>query len=107
MIERGCGTSFAAKPLNRLRVLGNVVGKKLQRHTPPQPGVLGVVDHTHTPAAQFVQDAVVRDGAANGEEVSGMAHGVYRNERKSLNPGYKLPRWLCFSGRVRYTLDSH
>ena len=42
MIERRRGARLAAKPLDRLRVLGDVVGKELQRHVPAEAGVLAL-----------------------------------------------------------------
>ncbi len=36
--------------------------QELQGHIAAQAGVLGLVDHTHTTAAQFLCDFVVRDG---------------------------------------------
>ena len=65
MIQRGGGARFAAESLDRLRVLGNVVGQKFQGYTAAQAGVFGLVDHAHSAAAQFFQDAIVRNRAAN------------------------------------------
>ena len=65
MIERGCSARFAAESLDRLRILGNVVGKEFQRNVSAEARVLGFVDHAHASAAQFFQDAVVGNGAAN------------------------------------------
>ena len=53
MIERGCRARFAPESLDRLRVLGNIVGKKFQGNAPPESRVLGFVDHTHSAAAEF------------------------------------------------------
>ena len=63
MIERRCRARFAAKPLDRLRIPGNVVGKEFQRDVPAEPRVPGLVDHAHPAPAQLFQDAVVGDGA--------------------------------------------
>ena len=65
MIERGRGARFAAETLDGLSVLGDVVGKEFQRDTAAEARVLGFVDHAHSAAAQFFQDAVVGDGAAD------------------------------------------
>ena len=65
MIERGCSARLAAEPFDRLRIVGNVVRKEFQRDAPAEARVLGLVDHAHSPAAQFFQDVVVGDGAAD------------------------------------------
>ena len=41
------------------------LGEELQRHLPAEAGVLSLVDDTHAPAAQLLQDAVVRNGLAD------------------------------------------
>ena len=64
VIERRRSARFAAESLDRLRVLRNVVGEKFQGDASAQPGVLGLVDHSHSAAAQLFQDAIVRNGAA-------------------------------------------
>jgi hypothetical protein len=33
--------------------------QKLQSHGPPQPGILGFIDHTHSAATELLLDAVV------------------------------------------------
>ena len=62
IVERRRGARLAAKPLDRLGVLGDVVGKKLERNIPAEPVVSGLVDHAHPTPAQLFQDAVVRNG---------------------------------------------
>src|SRR5216683_76009 len=63
MIEQGCGARFAPESLDRLSVLGNVVGKEFQCNIPAKARVPGFVDHAHASASQFFQDAVMQDGA--------------------------------------------
>jgi hypothetical protein len=58
------GTGFAPKAVQGLRVLGNVVGEEFQSDEAPKVGVLGFVNHTHSPAAQLLDDAVMGDGLA-------------------------------------------
>ena len=65
MIQRRGGAGFAAESLDGLGVLGNVVGKKFEGHVAAEARVLGFVDHAHATAAQFFQDAVMGNGAAN------------------------------------------
>jgi hypothetical protein len=61
MVERRGGTSLAAKAFQRLRVAGNIVGKELKGDEAAQAGVFGLVYYTHATAADFLDDAVVRD----------------------------------------------
>ena len=70
MVERRRSARFAPESFDRLRVLGNVVGKEFQRHTPAEPRVLRLVDNAHSAPAQFFQDTVVGDGATrNGVSI--------------------------------------
>src|SRR5580704_5492644 len=62
MIQSRSGPGFAAKPLQRLRVVGDIVGQKLQGDEAAEHDVLSLVHHTHAPAAQLFQDAIVRNG---------------------------------------------
>jgi hypothetical protein len=62
MIQRGGSTRFAAKALERLRVLSHISGKELERNESAKPCILGFVHHAHTPSAKLFHDAVVRDG---------------------------------------------
>jgi hypothetical protein len=48
-----------------VQMLGWFVGQELESYEPAELYVLGFVDHTHAAAAQFLDDAVVRDGLAD------------------------------------------
>src|SRR5208283_2008305 len=54
-----------------LRIFGHVIRQKFQRDKAQQAGVLGLVDDTHTPAAEFLDDAVMRDDLVDHYEMSG------------------------------------
>ena len=62
LLVLGC---FLRKPLQGLAVLGKLLRQELQGHIAAQPGVLGLVDHTHTTATQLLCDFVVGDGLAD------------------------------------------
>jgi hypothetical protein len=62
--ERRSGAGFAAKTLQRLRILGNILGKELEGDRAAEHGVLGLVNHTHAATAQLLDDPVMRDGLA-------------------------------------------
>ena len=65
VIESGTGVRFAAKALQRLGILQHVLGKEFQRDGALEPGVHGLVDHTHAAGAEFFQNAIVREGPVN------------------------------------------
>ena len=73
MVQRGCGLRLALKAAERLRILGDFIGQKLEGDEAVQPRVFGFVDHTHPAAAQLLDDAVVRDGLSD--------HGFRRSEK--------------------------
>ena len=48
-----------------LRIAGYLVGQKLEGDEAMQPRVFGLVDHAHAPAAQPLDNSVVRDSLAD------------------------------------------
>src|SRR5260370_37594602 len=63
MIKGGSGAGFAAETLQCLRILRDIVGEKLKRDKSAERDIFGLVNHAHAAAAEFLDDAVVRDGA--------------------------------------------
>ena len=61
MVQRGCCLCFSAETAERLRIASYIFGQKLEGYEAVQAGVLGLVDHPHTSATEFFDDAVVRD----------------------------------------------
>src|SRR5262249_1536845 len=64
MVQGRGGSGLALKSLHRMVVLGNFIGQEFESDLATEPGIFGLVDHTHATAPQFLQDAVVRDGLA-------------------------------------------
>ena len=62
MVQGGCGLRFTPKSLQSLAVLGHILRKKLQGDESAQAGVFGFIDHAHATAAEFFDNAIVRDG---------------------------------------------
>src|SRR5258707_10764954 len=62
VIQSGRCLCFTTKTLQCLAVLGHVLGHKLQSHKTVEPGIFRLVHHTHSATAEFLTDAVVRDG---------------------------------------------
>src|SRR5947207_4474576 len=50
---------------SRLRITGHFWRQELQPNEAMQAGVLGLVHNAHAAAAEFLNDAVVRDGLAD------------------------------------------
>jgi len=71
MVQRRCSTGFPLEPLQCLAILGKLLKQELQGHIAAQAGVLSLVDHTHSTAAQFLCDFVVGNGLADHGLVGG------------------------------------
>jgi hypothetical protein len=65
MVQRRRRLGFALKTGEGLRVASYVFGEKFERDKAMQPRVLGFINDAHPPAAQPLDDAVVRDDLAN------------------------------------------
>ena len=77
MVQSGSSTSLAAESFQRLRILRDILGEELERHKSTKLRVLGLVDDTHTPAAQLLDDAVSGNGLADHwQECYGVRSGM-------------------------------
>ena len=65
MIQSRGRPRFAAKTFEGLCVPGELVGQELLRDKTTQFGVFRLVYDTHAPAAELVDDVVMRDGLAD------------------------------------------
>jgi hypothetical protein len=65
MVEGGRRTCLAPEAFERLRVSRQFIGQEFQGDEAFKLGVLGFVDDAHPPAAEFLDDAVVRNGLAD------------------------------------------
>src|ERR1700747_828524 len=65
MIERGGGLSFALKARQCLGIAGNSLRQEFQRYEGSKTSVLGLIDHAHPTAAEFLDDLIVRDGLSD------------------------------------------
>ena len=63
MVESRGGARFTLKAFQSLAVLGEMFGQELQGDESAELGVFGLVDYTHTTAAEFLKYPVVRDGS--------------------------------------------
>ena len=72
MVQRGGGAGFALKAFECLRIVGDVIGKKFEGDEAAELGVFGFVDDAHSAAAEFFDDAVMRDGLS--DQGGGIGH---------------------------------
>jgi len=56
---------LAPEALEGLRVFREVIGKELEDDETTELGVLSFVNDAHASAAQFFEDAIVREGLAD------------------------------------------
>jgi hypothetical protein len=49
-----------------LCIVGEFIGKKLERNMATELYILGFIHHTHSPSADLAQDAVMGNGLPNG-----------------------------------------
>src|SRR5438445_9484696 len=113
VIQCGCRLCLALETSQGLRVSGNIFWQEFECDKAMQPSVLGLVNHTHAPAAQLFDDAVVRDGLTNHRsgvlslsDEHGRPTRTASQTKKSavptwdrshsLNPSYATFRWRTF-----------
>ncbi len=65
MIQSGSGFRFALKPVQCVRISPHFIGQKFERDKAAELQIFGFVHHTHSTAAQFFDDAVVRNRLAD------------------------------------------
>ena len=65
VIQRGRSTGFTVESDQCLWVGGELIRKELQRDKATERSVLRFIDNTHTTAAKFINDVVLRNGVAD------------------------------------------
>jgi len=53
-----------------LRIFGDIVGEEFESNEAPEFYVLGLIDHTHSAATQFLNDSVVRNDLTKHSGIS-------------------------------------
>src|ERR1700739_3559359 len=66
MVQRGRSLRFPLETAEGLCVVGKFIGKELQRNVATKLKVFRLINHTHAPAADLAQDAVMGDGLTYG-----------------------------------------
>jgi hypothetical protein len=65
VIQCGRSFGFALETSQGLIVLDYFIGQKFEGDKAMKAGVFSFVDHTHSAATEFLQNAVVRDGGVD------------------------------------------
>jgi hypothetical protein len=63
LVERGGGAGLALEAINGLRIAGEFRREKFEGYEAAKLGVLCLIDHAHPASPEFIDDAVMRDGA--------------------------------------------
>src|SRR5437870_11367639 len=69
MIQAGSGLRLAAEAAEQMLIGGDVIGKKFESNETAETGVLGLINHSHSAAAELFDHLVMRDGLANHARV--------------------------------------
>jgi hypothetical protein len=84
--------------------------QELQRKA-VQPSVLGLVDHTHTPAAELFYDAVMRDGLADHRATPCYAAMRSKSMKANALMAWQKASWrkgsLAFPGNEPFATPGH
>ncbi len=70
MVELRGGASLSFESLERLGVASKILGDELQRDVAAEFEILRLIDHAHTTASEFSQDAIVGDRLADHYETT-------------------------------------
>jgi hypothetical protein len=65
MVQSRSSLRLTLEASQSLRIVGHIVGQKLEGNKTMQPRILGLVNDTHPSPAEFFDDAVVRDCPAD------------------------------------------
>jgi hypothetical protein len=68
MVQSGRGARLALKTFERLAIAGQFIGQEFKGDPAAELYILGFVDHTHAPAAQLLQDAVMGNDLADHKD---------------------------------------
>jgi hypothetical protein len=66
VIEGRGGTSLAAESLQRVWVCGEIFWKELQGDVPSESQIFSFIHHTHPPASDLTEDAIVGNSLPYG-----------------------------------------
>ena len=85
MVQGRGGLRLALKTTERLLVLGDIIGQKLEGDKTAQLEVFGLVDDAHAPTAELFQNAIVGNRLAehrSSRPILGMREGEVKEETR-------------------------
>ena len=65
VVQRRGGAGLAAEAVEDGKLAANLVGQKFECDEAAKAGVLGLVDHAHSPAAKLFDHSIMGDGFAD------------------------------------------
>ena len=83
MVERRCSSRFASEAFKSGLILRPFIGQELQGDETAQFGILGLENNSHSAAADFIQDAVVRNCSAE-HVLANLTWTVKTSQRKRI-----------------------
>src|SRR3954470_22488694 len=103
VIKQGSSPSFAGKALQRFGIPGEVFWDEFQRDVAPELEVFSLIDHAHTTAPEFAEDAVMGNLLTDHESVTTLLGGNVRPRTESGQLASRLA-WLKGGRRVAHVL---
>src|SRR5262245_49358182 len=102
MVKRRGSLGFSFEAGQCLRIFGDVFGEEFQRNEAVQSRIFGLVDDSHSTAAQALQDAVMRESSAVQRIRAGHLRSILESGARAVNgsifgflPAITVPRRLC------------
>ena len=103
VIQGRCGLRFAPKAFERDRVLGRFGREKLESDQTLQARVFRLIDDTHPPATELLDDAVMRDGLTDHGEGPTLDSHVRGAENASQRFRGRSRRLAWLDAQTRYS----
>src|SRR6266481_3168924 len=102
MVQSRGGAGLSTEAFERLRILRHFFRQEFEGNEAAEHGVLGLVNHPHSPAAQFFDDAVMRDSLAQQARKASPfgAHVICRTRASQ-----RLSEWEEVFKRLRRSSD--
>ncbi len=85
MVQCGSSAGLAAEAFQGLRILRDIVRKKLECDETPEGSVLSPINHPHATAVKFLDDAEMRYGLADERVGAGHAQHILECPPNQVN----------------------
>src|ERR1022692_2733796 len=107
MVQRRSSLGLALEAAESLLIFGNFIGQELERDKAAEFHILGLIYDTHAATAEFVDDAVMRNGLADhaGRIISSGRHLRGRTAASQCVEGKPATTFPAESANAAYTKD--